>query len=118
MGAFAFVDLFDKDRKPPLRVKALISMLRTEDGGRRNGIRSGYRPNHNFGPPDGRRFYIGQVDFEGGGTIEPGESLEALVTFLSGPGLKDVLVPGRLWRIQEGPKLVATGTVNEVLGDI
>jgi hypothetical protein len=45
-------------------------MLRTEDGGRRTGIRSGYRPNHNFGPAEGRTFYIGQIDFPGETLIE------------------------------------------------
>ena len=117
MSAFAFVDLMYSEPQPPLAVKARLSFVRTEDGGRQSEIRSGYRPNHNFGSPDGREFYIGQVDFGDGG-IQPGESREVVIRFIAGPGLKERLHVGQAWRIQEGPKLVATGTVLEVLGEI
>jgi translation elongation factor EF-Tu-like GTPase len=118
MSGFAFTDRIDKERTPPFRVRAVASMLRSEDGGRQTGIRSGYRPNHNFGPTDGRTFYIGQIDFAVPVTIEPGQSAEVVVTFVTGPGLWEDLQPGRQWRIQEGPKLVAVGEVQEVLSEI
>jgi len=118
MSALAFTDLADNGRSPPVRIRALISMLRTEDGGRRTGIRSGYRPNHNFGSAEGRTFYIGQIDFPGETLIEPGQAAEMVVTFIPGPGLQEALQLGRCWRIQEGPKLVATGKVTELLGKV
>jgi len=93
-------------------------LLRSDEGGRTGGIRSGYRPNHNFGEADDQVFYIGQIEFEGRETIEPGESREVLVTFISGPGLELALQPGRRWRIQEGPRLVATAVLLEVLSEI
>jgi len=117
VGATVFVDLLPKGREPPVKVRALISMLASDQGGRRTGIRSGYRPNHNFGGTDGRTFYIGQVEFASGELLNPGESREALIEFLRGPGLVEALRPGATWRIQEGPKLVATGSVIEVLGE-
>jgi translation elongation factor EF-Tu-like GTPase len=117
VSATAFVDLLPKGREPRVKVRALISMLALDQGGRRSGIRSGYRPNHNFGGAEGRSFYIGQVDFGSGELLNPGESREAFIEFLRGPGLMQALRPGVTWRIQEGPKLVATGSVIEILGE-
>jgi hypothetical protein len=57
------------------------------------------------------------VEFASGELLNPGESREALIQFLRGPGLVEALRPGVTWRIQEGPRLVATGSVIEVLGE-
>jgi len=115
MSAYAAADLIPTGPEPPVKVRAVLS-LRTEDnGGRRTGIRSGYRPNHNFGDSDNRRFYVGQVNFGNTELINPGESREVLIEFLRGPGLTEVLKVGVTWRIQEGPKFVATARVLEVL---
>lgn len=115
MPTFAFTDLMYREKKPPLKVRATLSFLSTEEGGRNAGVLSGYRPNHNFGLPDGREFYIGQVDFELGQMIQPGESREVSICFIQGPGLIDKLQLGQTWRIQEGPKLVAIGEVLEIM---
>jgi elongation factor Tu len=104
----------DKVPGPPILVRAILRLLRREEGGRRSGIRSGYRPNHNFGGPDDREFYVGQVDFDGDDPIELGNSREVSVRFISGPGLRDKLQAGRTWRIQEGGRLVGEATVLEV----
>lgn len=114
VSVYAFVDLVDKDPRPPIVVRASLRLLRTEDGGRRSGVRSGYRPNHNFAGPDDREFYIGQIEFDSDETIELGESREVLVRFISGPGLQERLQVGRNWRIQEGGRLVGEATVLEV----
>jgi hypothetical protein len=57
------------------------------------------------------------VEFDSGETIQPGESRDALIRFIDGPGLREHLKPGHTWRIQEGPTLVATAKVIEVLGE-
>ena len=62
MGAFSFVDKMSAN-EPPIRVRALLSFLSTEEGGRQTPAFSGYRPNHNFGEASGREFYIGQITF-------------------------------------------------------
>lgn len=59
MSAFSFVDKMSAN-EPPIRVRALLSFLSTEEGGRQTPAFSGYRPNHNFGEASGREFYIGQ----------------------------------------------------------
>jgi hypothetical protein len=86
MSASSLTDRVDKGRNPPLRVRALVCMLRSEDGGRQTGIRSGYRPNHNFGPADGGTLHIGQIDFSSPVSIGPSQSAEAVVTFGRGRG--------------------------------
>lgn len=84
----AFYDLIDKDPQPPILGRATLRLLRTEEGGRKSGIRSGYRPNHNFGGPEYRGFYVGQIEYESGDTIELGETREVMVRFIPGPNLK------------------------------
>jgi hypothetical protein len=116
--AFSFRDLMYTDRRDPLNVRASVTLLPEIRRGRRSDSEVHWRPNHNFGPPEGRDFYIGQVEFEATEVLEPGQTCIASVRFLDGPGLSENLVPSRSWRIQEGPTLVATATVIEVLGKI
>ena len=104
------------DDGPPIDVIADVRFLSTEEGGKTCSVRAKYRPNHNFGWPDDRVFYIGQIEFAAGDEVSPGESRRVSIRFLSGAGLKELLVPGREWRIQEGIKLVALARVVEVLG--
>lgn len=117
MSAFAYHDLMYSDSRPQVRVRATLTLLDSVSNGRtsRPGVR--WRPNHNFGLPEGRAFYIGQVEFDSRETIQPGETHDVLVRFFDGPGLREQLQPGRAWRVQEGPNLVATAMVTEVLGD-
>jgi translation elongation factor EF-Tu-like GTPase len=114
MSAFRFADRISRGA-PSIRVRAMLSFLSTEEGGRKTEAFSGYRPNHNFGAANGREFYVGQITFALNESIRPGESKEVEIEFLNGPGLMDALQSGRPWRIQEGPKLVATATLIEIL---
>ncbi len=112
---FFFNDLMHDDGKPTPDIKAAISFLSTEEGGRKGWAKSGYKPNHNFGLPDGREFYVGEIYFDSEKIVYPGETCEATVRFIPGPGLREKLKPGQTWRIQEGGKLVAMGKVLEVI---
>jgi len=57
MKAFAFTDVLEPAGDKPIRVLARISVLGTEDGGRKGPFTASYRPNHNFGGPTDRVFY-------------------------------------------------------------
>ena len=92
----------------------MLSFLSTEEGGRKTEAFSGYRPNHNFGGPSAREFYVGQITFPLDESLKPGQSKEVEIEFLNGPGLMDSLRSGKPWRIQEGPKLVATAALIEI----
>lgn len=69
-------------------VKTKITMKTTRDGGRINGFKSGYRPNHVFELPidlKNLRTYIGDIQFDDQELIEPGETKIVTVRFLKNP---------------------------------
>jgi translation elongation factor EF-Tu-like GTPase len=100
------------DPAPTITVQARIHLFKTEEGGRKTGMRSGLRPNHNFGTADNVGFYIGQISFPGDDReILPGASAEVTVLFLNAKGLRGHLQVGRRWRIQEGSRLIADAEV-------
>lgn len=117
MKAFAFTDVLEPAGKKPICVYARISVIRTEDGGRKGPFTKSYRPNHNFGGPDDRVFYIGQVEVPEGTWIHPGETHDLPITFLNVRGLRELLHVGRTWRIQEGGMLVATAEVLRIINE-
>ncbi|WP_444942902.1 hypothetical protein ACJJIK_12315 [Microbulbifer sp. ZKSA006] len=45
----------DDDKWYSIKVEAIVSLLPGSESGRKKGITSGYRPNHNFGGPNYRR---------------------------------------------------------------
>lgn len=98
-----------------INVRALISFLASQDGGRTTNVRLTYRPLHNFGIPDNRELWFGQIHLDANDEISPGESREVTIQFNAEPALLRELQPGRTWRIQEGSRLVATARVIEIL---
>lgn len=117
MAAFGSIDLMYTDGRSGITVDATLRMLDSVKTQRISRPGARWRPNHNFGASDGRTFYIGQVEFHSGDCIQPGESRDALIRFLDGPGLKEYLRPGRVWRIQEGPNLVATAEITRIYSE-
>ena len=115
MEVFAFHDLLEPG--PAVRVLARVHLFGTNEGGRATPVSGVYRPNHNFGAPNGRQFYIGQVELPSGLELLPGDTQDLYITFLNGPDLSKHLHTGRCWRIQEGAHLVATAEVLAVLGE-
>ena len=111
-----YSDLFYGDGRPTIHVRATLSVVSAQEGGHRITTRAAWRPNHNFGQPDGRSFYIGAVTF-GSSDLNPGDTREVMVEFFDGPGLRGLLHPGRTWRVQEGPNLFATAKVIELVGE-
>jgi hypothetical protein len=99
-----------------VNVRALISFLASHEGGRTADVCLTYRPLHNFGGPENQEMWFGQIRLDATDKIRPGESREVVVQFNADPILVAELKPGRIWRIQEGPQLVATAKVIEVLG--
>lgn len=98
-----------------IKVRASVRLLSTEEGGRTDPIRGGYRPNHNFFGPDSREMTIGLVDLPDGVELRPGETMELTIAFWAWPGLVGQIYSGRRWSIQEGARLVGVGTIKEVL---
>lgn len=111
MNIDAFVDNSDIVDDSLIWVYARVEVLSTQDGGRSGPFANRYRPNHNFGGPENRVFYIGEIVLEEDEKIYPGETREILIRFINVQDLKEFLMVGRSWRIQEGGKLVANAEV-------
>jgi len=98
---------FDLEETPELiHVKAKLTLVTTEQGGRKTGIASGYRPNHVFEYQTNGQFkyaYMGDIQFEQVERILPGETKEVLVRFLSRQPIDEYMDIGRKWWIHEGP---------------
>jgi len=111
MSAFAFTDNLDIVNPTPIKVLARLVVVATEIGGRVGPFTKGYRPNHNFGNDEDRFFFIGEIEVPENEWVYPGDTKDLPIAFLNARGLADFLTLGRKWRIQEGPKLIAVGTV-------
>jgi translation elongation factor EF-Tu-like GTPase len=100
-----------------ISVRALVRMVRTEEGGRSGPLIGGlsYRPNHNFFGPESRCLRMGEIAVPEGLEIDPGGEFECQIKFIVWSAILPMITPGREWRIQEGGKLVGKGTVIEVL---
>jgi hypothetical protein len=97
-------------------VKAKLKMKATNDGGRKTGFASGYRPNHVFEYKADNTFstYFGDIQFNGQETIEPGEEKEVTVRFLGSQPIELYLTVGRKWWIHEGPNQLGEAIILEV----
>lgn len=100
-----------------ITVRAEVQLLPTAKGGRATPVRGSYRPNHNFFGPENREMAVGFIELPDGRDWQPGESLELPITFLRWPRLDAHIHVGCEWAIQEGPKMVGTGRVLQVLSD-
>lgn len=102
-----------------ISVLARIRFLSEEEGGRTAPVRGGYsyRPNHSFWGDDAatKGYAIGLINLPLGQDIHPGEETEVEVIFLPWPELTPELHTGRIWRIQEGAKIVGYGEILKVL---
>ncbi len=100
-----------------VRVRASIRFLSTEEGGRSSPLFGGgsYRPNHNFFGPDDRDMCMGFIELAEGQQIVPGDTIQTEITLWIYPAVRLEISVGRQWRIQEGGRLVAVGTILEVL---
>jgi hypothetical protein len=59
-----------------INVRALITFLASHEGGRTSDVRSTYRPLHNFGEPNNREMWFGEIRLDENDKISPGESRE------------------------------------------
>lgn len=103
-------------RSETIRVRACIRLLTEQEGGRSRPVLGGYsyRPNHDFSLRTGE-MCMGFIELPAGQDLAPGESIEIVLELMAWPGLLPLIHPGRVWRIQEGPKVVGSGEILEVL---
>jgi len=96
-------------------VEAEVTFLSPEAGGKANGVRSGYCPNHEVLEnylTSGRHEYMDKDE------VWPGEAATAHIWFISPEAY-----PGRLWigrevRVQEGSRLVGYAKVTKIFNKL
>lgn len=67
-----------------------------------------------FGSPENRHFFIGQLEVVECEWVQPGETRDLAIAFLNVVGI-DQHLAGKVWRIQEGSQLVATAEILSLL---
>ena len=100
----SYTDLDIKDSPHIIYAKARIRLKTTEEGGRTQGITSGYRPNHVFEYRENGQFkntYIGELQFAEEGLIELGKDCEVRVKFALMAGIEQFMEVGRKWYLHE-----------------
>jgi hypothetical protein len=109
-------DLDYEDPSGLLTIKAKLRLRKTEDGGRKTGLISGYRPNHVFEYIVGQplQTFIGDIKFEGQDYIEPGEEKLVMVRFLLNQPIEKYISVGRKWWIHEGERVIGEAEIVEI----
>jgi len=96
---------YDNSPRDLIKIKAKLTLKTAEEGGRKNGIISGYRPNHVFEyNNDGEllQTFVGDIIFNEQPTIEPGETKEVTVRFVLNQPIEKYLNKGQIWWLHEG----------------
>ena len=101
--------------RPP-DVQAEITLLPTEEGGRRTPAFSGYRPSHDLGVAgmtnDAVHEYVGCA------SLPPGATATANM-WLSRPEFQEGrLHPGLTFTVQEGGRIVGRGVITKVINEV
>lgn len=97
-------------------VKAKLRLRTTDEGGRRSGIKAGYRPNHVFEYDNKGNLlttYIGEITFDKE-WIQLGDEEVVTVRFIRQRSIDKYLNVGQKWWIHEGPHLVGDAEIMEV----
>jgi translation elongation factor EF-Tu-like GTPase len=88
-----------------ITIRATITIKSTQEGGRKHGFISGYRPNHVFEMPKNQkdiRTAIGDIRFDDQHEILPGETKIVTVRFLNLPAFQKYFRVGQKWFTNEG----------------
>jgi hypothetical protein len=106
--------VYENPPRDLVHIKAKLTLKTTEEGGRKTGFISGYRPNHVFEyDKEGKlvQTFIGDIIFEGQSTIEPGETKDVIVRFLLNQPIEKYLNKGQIWWIHEAGKVIGEAKI-------
>lgn len=100
-----------------IKIKAKLTLYSTDSGGRKTGIKTGYRPNHVFEYDKEYSFkqtYIGQITFNNQEWIMPGETANVDIEFIDMLDVKRFICVGRIWWIHEANKKLGEAEIIEI----
>ncbi len=92
-------------------IEAEITFLTPEEGGRKTPVFSGYRPQFYYDGHDWDAIH----DYGDVAQVAPGQTVTALLVFLSPAYHLGRLYPGKQFQIREGQRIVGHGRVTKIL---
>jgi translation elongation factor EF-Tu-like GTPase len=92
-------------------IEAQITFLATEQGGRKSGAFSGYRPQFAYDGMDWDAVHT----YPDNEVVYPGQTVRVILSFLSPEQHVGKLWPGKTFQCREGQKVVANGVVLKIL---
>ncbi len=90
---------------------ALLSLLPTENGGRKRPVYDHYRPSFSFNTSN---VFSGEISFIGLEELKPGRTASVKVQLLPSRYVPVNLKGGDSFTIMEGEKIVGTGVIQEI----
>lgn len=90
---------------------ALLSMLPTEQGGRKRPVYSHYRPAFSFSTVNQ---FSGEISFDDREELKPGSTATVEVKLLPSRHIPQKLKNGDAFTILEGDKVVGTGVIQHI----
>lgn len=96
----------------PHDIEAEIFVLKTDEGGRKTALLSGYRPTHNFGKNG--ELNDGQHEYPDNGQIDVGQAGRALIWLLAPERNEALLSIGDTFTVQEGSRIIGRGRITHL----
>ena len=95
----------------PQDIEVAMTFLRTEEGGRKSPVFSGYRPQFHYQDEEGdaQHTYVGVEQ------VNPGDTVTAQLKFYCPQNHVGKIAVGMEFEIREGKRTVATGCVTKIL---
>lgn len=100
---------------PKADVKALVSLLPIEKGGRKNGASDGYRPQHLVAD---NILISGVHTYLNNGYVLPGTSSLALIKFIAPENHPNCLWIGKVINLQEGSRIIGYAEIEHIFNPL
>lgn len=112
----SYTDLDVKNSPNLILVKAKLRLKTEEEGGRKTGIMSGYRPDHVFEYKENGIFnqaFMREIQFDEKELLELGKEHEVKILFPFAQGIERFMEKGRKWWIDERPLQIGEAKIIE-----
>jgi translation elongation factor EF-Tu-like GTPase len=91
---------------------AILTLLPTQNGGRKRPVFDNYRPSFSF---SSKNLISGEISFPEKDQVDPGTTAIAHIKLLPSKIIRHNLKSGDSFTILEGNKLVGTGVIKDIL---
>lgn len=90
---------------------AFITLIPTENGGRKKPVYNGYKPSFSFNT---QKHYCGEIELLDSEELLPGHSAMVLIKLLPATHIRHNIEKGDAFTILEGNKIIGTGVIKKV----